>query len=115
MYLEIDYEKLGQRIKEKRLEKGLSQEDLADRIDLSRSYISHVELGSKNASLETVVRIANELGCSANDLLKDSLTSLEDRISKIEQILIDCTPEEKVLLTKTLESLKKILMDFTIK
>lgn len=113
--MEIDYEKIGQRIKEKRLEHGYSQEDLADRTDLSRSYISHVELGSKNASLETIVKIANELGCSANDLLKDSLISLEDQISKIEQVLIDCTPEEKILLTKNLESLKKILMEFTIK
>lgn len=113
--MEIDYEKLGQRIKEKRLEQKYSQEELADLSELSRSYISHVEIGSKNASLETVVKIANVLGCSANDLLKDSLVSLEDRISKIEQLLLDCTPEEKELLTKTLKTLREVLRSYTIK
>lgn len=113
--MEIDYELLGQRIKEKRQEKGYTQEELADLIQSSRSHVGRIETGIDGISLETIVNIANKLGCSANDLLKDSLSSLEDKITKADEILVDCTPEEKKLLTENLEALRKLLRNYIIK
>jgi len=113
--LQIDYELLGQRIKEKRQEKGYTQETLADLIQSSRTHLGNIETGTSGVSLELVITIANQLGCSANDLLKDSLDSLEDTITHADSILSDCTPEEKELLTKTLKTLREVLRSYTIK
>ena len=44
-----------------RLEQGISQEELADRCCLHRTYISDVELGKRNLSLENIERIAASL------------------------------------------------------
>lgn len=113
--MKIDYELIGQRIKEKRQEKGYSQEELAELIKASRSHIGNVESGQKGTSLEMIVNIANELGCSANDLLKDSLESLDDSITQADVILSGCTKEEKEFLTDALEALYGVLKSYTIK
>ena len=62
-----------------------------------------------------IVNIANELGCSANDLLKDSLESLNDSITQADVILLGCTKEEKEFLTDALEVLHGVLKSYTIK
>ena len=45
--MSINYRKLGQKIKQFRLTKGLSQEELAEKCNLSTSYISYIETGKK--------------------------------------------------------------------
>jgi transcriptional regulator with XRE-family HTH domain len=59
---------LGQAIREARGE-GLSQEELADRAQLHRTYIGSVERGERNASLVSLLRIADALGLKLSDLL----------------------------------------------
>lgn len=54
--------KYGQVVRKIRLEKGISQETLADLSGLHRTYMSDVELGKRNVSLENIDRIANALG-----------------------------------------------------
>lgn len=54
-----------------RLAKGLSQESLAERADLHRTYISSVERCERNITLDTVERVAAALGVDPIDLLKD--------------------------------------------
>lgn len=106
---------MGQRIKAKRLEKGLTQEDFADLIKSSRSHVGKIETGIRGISLESIVTIANVLGCTANDLLKDSLDSFEDKITKADIILSDCTPEEKKFLVENMKALRKVLRKYSIK
>lgn len=55
---EIDYVKMGKRIKEGRLHKKLTQEKLSELIDVSPSYISEIERGTSIASLSTVVKLS---------------------------------------------------------
>jgi transcriptional regulator with XRE-family HTH domain len=59
----------GQRVKAVRLEKDLSQGDVARRLKLHRSYISGIERGVRNPSLGVVEKIAKALKVSAKDLL----------------------------------------------
>jgi len=59
----------GKRIKEFRLKKGISQEKLSELSGLHRTYISDVELGKRNISLENIQNISKALGCRAKDLL----------------------------------------------
>lgn len=69
----IDYEAMGRRIRRKRQEKGLTQVELAKKLNLSPSYYGHIERGTRTPSLETLVLIANELMIGTDIILRDSL------------------------------------------
>jgi transcriptional regulator, XRE family len=62
--------KYGQVVRKIRLEKGISQETLADLSGLHRTYMSDVELGKRNVSLENIDRIANALDVSISEIFK---------------------------------------------
>ena len=62
---------LGKRIKECRLKKGMTQEQLAEWVELSPMHVSVIERGVKLPKLETLINIANVLDVSADVLLQD--------------------------------------------
>lgn len=68
-----DYEALGKRVSERRRALNWSQEQLAETLNLSISFIGHIERGTRIASLDTLVRLAVTLGVSTNYLLADSM------------------------------------------
>ncbi|HET9593980.1 MAG TPA: helix-turn-helix transcriptional regulator [Anaeromyxobacteraceae bacterium] len=59
---------LGARIRERRLERRMTQQDLADSLRLSIAYVSLIERGGRNPPITTVFQIAHALGISAADL-----------------------------------------------
>ncbi|MGC8732023.1 MAG: helix-turn-helix domain-containing protein [Halothiobacillaceae bacterium] len=59
------------RIRELRQVQGISQEELADRCGLHRTYIGSVERGERNISIDNIAKIARSLGVSAGHLLGD--------------------------------------------
>ena len=61
--------RFGRRIPRLRLERKLSQEELAFRADLHRTYVSSVERAERNVSLINIYRLAEALEIPANDLL----------------------------------------------
>ncbi len=63
-------EKLGQRIKYLRNEKGLSQEKFALSIDMDRTYYASVESGKRNISINNIQKIANGFGITLEELFK---------------------------------------------
>lgn len=67
----MDYKLMGQRIREHRKTKGLTQEQLAERIDISPSFMGHIERGSRISSLDTVMRLCEVLEVMPNELLTD--------------------------------------------
>ena len=62
--------KVGERIKELRRDKNLSQEEFAAEIGLSRSYLSLLETARQDPSLSTLFRVAKVLGLSVSELLE---------------------------------------------
>ncbi len=64
---------LGQRIRKTRRDKMLTQERLSEDAGISASFLGHIERGSRKASIETLVLLANALDIDANSLLADSL------------------------------------------
>lgn len=62
---------LGQSIRNKRLQNGLSQEELAERTHLHRTYIGGIERGERNLSYLNLKKISNALGLSISDLLSE--------------------------------------------
>jgi len=62
--------KLGEKIREIRKKKGFSQEALAFKSNLHRTYISDIERGFRNVSIENIEKIAKALGLTPKDLLE---------------------------------------------
>ncbi|MBO9655839.1 MAG: helix-turn-helix transcriptional regulator [Agrobacterium tumefaciens] len=62
--------RFGLAVKEKRVALGISQEELAMRIEADQAYVSRVEAGQINATLETVEQIASALNADVAELLK---------------------------------------------
>ena len=71
----MDYEALGRRVRQQRLNAGLTQDELARKVGISCSFVGHIERGEKKASIETVVALCNALKISPTVLLQDSLSS----------------------------------------
>ena len=62
--------KFGDRVREIRKEKGLSQEELAHKADLHRTYIGMIERAEKNITLINIEKIANALEVNIKELLE---------------------------------------------
>ena len=62
--------KLGRKIRETRVKEGYSQEELASRCGLHRTYISDIERGERNVSVENIEKIAKALKTEPNELLR---------------------------------------------
>jgi len=59
----------GVRVREERLKRGITQEQLAHRAELDRSYVGQVERGERNVSLDNIYRLANALSIEADSLV----------------------------------------------
>lgn len=68
--IEKDLQRFGARVRAERERLGISQEDLADRAGLHRTYLGGVERGERNLGLLNVIRIARALGVAPSVLFK---------------------------------------------
>ncbi|MHC5727225.1 MAG: helix-turn-helix domain-containing protein [Nostoc sp.] len=64
-------DKFGKRVRDERLQRGLSQEELAEKAELHRTYIGMIERGEKNITLINIQKIAKALGITVDELLRD--------------------------------------------
>jgi transcriptional regulator with XRE-family HTH domain len=64
-------EELGKRIRERRRARGWTQEDLASKADIDRSYIGGVERGERNLTFTILCDICSALECDVASLTKD--------------------------------------------
>ena len=62
--------KVGKRIKELRNKLGISQEELAFRSEIHRTYIASLEVGKRNVSIETLEKVVNALEVSLSEFFK---------------------------------------------
>ena len=111
--MQINYILLGQRIRAIRTKKGISQMELAERVNRSAAYMSYVETAYKVCSLDTLVRVANALNVSTDDLLVDSLTNTI-KVSNYEfaDILADCSDYELRVLLDMVKAAKQALREY---
>ena len=108
--MELDYKAIGKRIKIARIKADLTQERLADRINISPTHLSNIETGTTRVSLSTMISIANALSVTSDDLLCDSIVMAKAQFEKdIALLLEDCDEYEIRIVKDMIASLKESL------
>ena len=69
----MDYRELGRRVRQQRVMRRMTQEELAEKSGISCSFVGHIERGEKKFSIGTLVALCNAMKISPNYLLQDSL------------------------------------------
>ena len=104
----MDYVLLGQRIRAARLYAGLSQEQLAEMVDLTSQHISHTEVASTKISLPALVKIANALHTSVDKLLSDSVQDSKAHLMEdVQKVFSGCDPDEIYVMLEAANAVKK--------
>lgn len=111
--MELDYNKLGQRMRKYRMAAHFTQEQLAEAVDVVPSSISRIETNANSCSLSLLVKLSTALNVGIDALICDSLPSVTDLYLRkdFESLLSDCTTKELNLLIKVLEVTKKALRE----
>ena len=113
MKIGLDYIKLGKRIKEQRLKHHLTQEQLGEIVGVNTSNISHIERATTQVSLSSLIKIANALNTTLDQLVCDSLYSVADLYIEqdISTLLQNCSLAEKQIIKDIVIATKKSLKE----
>ena len=102
----MNYVRLGERIREERKRQQLTQSTLAERIDISDTYMGQIERGERSLTLDTLVRLVNKLGVTIDYLLSDYVTLIDDNtIDQFRQIIRDVPVERKQMAIAVLRTI----------
>lgn len=100
--MELDYVSIGQRIAKRRIQAGLKQNVLAERIGISNNYLSGIERGREAPRLETIITICKELRVTPDYLFMGNMYS-----NNIPQNIMDglrlCSEEDLILLSAIIQ------------
>lgn len=97
----------GERIREIRENRGLTQEQLAKKAEISKGFLSDVENDKRNIGSQGILRIANELGASVDYLLAGKVTeNVENEQIIIPQELSQAAEDLKLSYSETLDLVK---------
>lgn len=105
----MDYYKIGQRIRKYRKAYGMSQEQLAERVGISVTHMSHIETGNTKLSLPVLVDIAEVLEVQTDDLLRDNFRGKSRSVAEIVQILDSCSEKQLKVIADILRATKVAL------
>ena len=107
----MDYSLLGKRIREERLRLNLTQERLAEDINISTAYLGQIERGERSITLDKLIPLANRLGVTVDFLLSDYISIVEDDIclNRLNQLLQGKTAAEREMAV----NMVKLLFSYT--
>lgn len=108
--MSLDYKAIGTRVRRKRLDKNLSQFELANEIGVSNPHISNIERGKTKVSLPTLIDIANALETSLDELVCDNVNESKSVfIREIADEIERCNAEEVKIVTDVVKALTESL------
>ena len=107
--VELDYYKIGQRIRKARKVADLSQEQLAEKVNISITHMSHIETGNTKLSLPVLADIAQTLQVKTDSLLFETAETDYSRCEELAEMTKECSDKEMQLLADVLRSCKKYL------
>ena len=102
--MSINYQLIGQRIREYRGQQQLRQDALAWDAEISASYLSSIENGVKQASLNSIIRIAGALNVSVEYLLFGDIIHEDNDIKKLYAVLNGSGEIERRIIMDTVLS-----------
>lgn len=95
---------IGNRIKKAREDKGITQEFLAESMDVSNAYISKIERGRTPVNLDNLSKICAVLETSTDYILRGTNTSNNDYMrNEIIDLLEGCSPEKIKLIVQVIK------------
>ena len=99
--MDIDYKIIGERLKKARLSKKLTQENLAESLNISIAYLSRIETGTTKINLKRLNEICNILEISESSILSGATDDSSNYLnSDLSEILKNCSPEKQRLIYK---------------
>lgn len=102
----MNYSFLGKRIREERLRLHLTQEELAEDVNISSAYLGQVERGERHITLDKLIPLSRRLGVSVDFLLSDYIQPNDDvYLSLLRQLLDGRTEQEKALAVNMIKLL----------
>lgn len=102
----MDYTFLGKRIREERLRLNLTQEHLAEEINISTAYLGQIERGERHITLDKLIPLAERLGVSVDFLLSDYIHPDDDTsLALIRQLLDGRSAQDKARAVNMLKLL----------
>lgn len=105
--MEIDYKRVGQRIRQARQRTGLTQEALGAAVDCSNNHISHIENGQTKVSLTLLLRLSYALDTSLDFFLLDTPYARRDVLlsEELQQKLAKCDKGTLVAINRMVDVL----------
>ena len=104
----MDYYEIGQRIRKIRKARGLSQEQLAEKVGISTTHMSHIETANTKLSLPVFVDIAEALEIQTDALLYDTpRESISTSIEDIARTLNGCNAKQARIIADMVKSMKE--------
>lgn len=101
----VDFKIIGNRIKQKRKQKGLTQDHLAEKLFVSVGYISNIERGTTKINLTTLSDIADILECDASDLINQTSKGNKNYlVSELIDLIDSLNEKEKNTLFQLLNT-----------
>ena len=97
----VDYSIIGSRLKQARIKAGLTQQELAEKTNLSIAFISRIERGSSHINLKRLSEFCSILDVSEGFILNGVVDSDENYLyNEFNDILKKCSPEKQKLIYK---------------
>ncbi len=95
----LDYNIIGERLKKARLNKGYTQEQLSEKLDVSIAYLSRVERGSSHINLKRLSQLCKLLDITEGDILNGTSSESESYLSEDFYLLLkNCPPDKQKLI-----------------
>lgn len=114
--MEIDYKAIGVRIKRFRKERKLSQEQLAEVVDISVPHMSNIETGKTRLSMQLLVDLSNALGATPDELLLGYIGVADEQCytsrDTIHRELEDCTTAQVAMIEELISCTKRSLWQY---
>ena len=108
----IDYSVIGSRIKQARLAKNMTQEDLADKIDISVAFLSRVERGNSHINLKRLNQLCGLLDVSEGYLLNGASSSSENYLDKeFTDLIKSVSPDKQKLIYNVAKAIAETEID----
>ena len=100
----IDHPSIGKKIRKYRKERGMTQEELAEKLDLSINYVGALERAEKNLTVTNLINIANALNVTADMLLCDEIrTGYKIKSSMITEKIEKLSPSDRDKIMQMLD------------